>query len=760
MKNIDLENAKENYKTTIQELINSNNIKEAKYMIDEYEKRVHNDFDIYSIKSVIYILEGKLFAAENIINDGLKINNKSFDLIYNKAYVNMLKNESKEAIKYYNIALRFAISEEVADEIKNTINKLKNIKTKKEKKEKIVIGSPIHQKPNILKEFLISLQEMNTEEFEVSYIFVDDNENDESRKILEEFSDKFKNVVIYKNNETSLFNCDDNTHYWNERLIKKVAYFKDRIIDNAITLNYDYLFLVDSDMVLHPETLNQLVAAKKDIISNIFWTKWEKDKMVLPQVWVSGQYNQFFKQREEVISNEEMYNRQAKFINMLKTPGIYEVGGLCACTLVSKKALRSGVNFKEIKSLPYIGEDRHFCVRAQALGFNLYVDTHYPAYHIYREDDLKGVEKFKERCSRGEYCLKKNICLICENFSGSNTIALFKLMPQYIKDKYNIYIIKQVICDEYFDTIMKSDLVILTEGNYPFLKKTFNSKQKVIDLWHGFPLKSICDKKEALNDSKNVWDNVDYVASYSELFNCNMSKCIPVKQDKYIITGAPRNDFLYISDGKKNLENILGDLVKGKKVIFYMPTYRKNVFRDNHVEGNKNWNNIFGFKNLNEKGFNEFLKENNLVLVLKLHPAEEGETKQYIRQSPNIILLEERLLKINGIDLYELLNSADLLMTDYSSVYFDYLLLDRPIIFIPNDLKEYDRDRGFLLKPYDKWTPGPKVLDQYSLEQEILKGLKDNSYYQKERKEILGLVHKNMDGNSSERVWKFVDDII
>lgn len=56
----------------------------------------------------------------------------------------------------------------------------------------------------------------------------------------------------------------------------------------------------------------------------------------------------------------------------------------------------SGVRFKEIKNLSFFGEDRHFCVRAAALGFSMFMDTHYPAYHIYRESDLKGSEKFIE----------------------------------------------------------------------------------------------------------------------------------------------------------------------------------------------------------------------------------------------------------------------------------------------------------------------------------------------------------------------------
>ncbi len=72
------------------------------------------------------------------------------------------------------------------------------------------------------------------------------------------------------------------------------------------------------------------------------------------------------------------------------------MGGVGACTLITKSALSKGVNFKRIKNVTFWGEDIHFCIRAAVLGIPRFVDTHYPAYHIYRESDLAGVEDFKK----------------------------------------------------------------------------------------------------------------------------------------------------------------------------------------------------------------------------------------------------------------------------------------------------------------------------------------------------------------------------
>lgn len=78
----------------------------------------------------------------------------------------------------------------------------------------------------------------------------------------------------------------------------------------------------------------------------------------------------------------------------LQQPGIYEVGGLGACTLISRRAICSGVSYDMIRNISYWGEDRHFCIRAAALGIALYVDTRYPALHLYRDSDLEKVADY------------------------------------------------------------------------------------------------------------------------------------------------------------------------------------------------------------------------------------------------------------------------------------------------------------------------------------------------------------------------------
>lgn len=248
---------------------------------------------------------------------------------------------------------------------------------------KILVGSPVRKCPGILKEFLLSLKELRQEKITLDYCFIDDNDQIASSILLQEFAQSVPTSCwISKAPPTDVaYTCNETTHHWDNKdvLIWRVADFKNQIIKKAIQENYDYIFFIDSDLVLHPDTIEHLVRSKKDIISEIFWTRWQPDQAELPQVWIS-----------------DTYTLNDAFVQQLKTPGVYEVGGLGACTLISKKALQAGVTFNRLYNLTFWGEDRHFCIRAVALGFHLYVDTFFPAYHIFRESELAGVEKYKQ----------------------------------------------------------------------------------------------------------------------------------------------------------------------------------------------------------------------------------------------------------------------------------------------------------------------------------------------------------------------------
>lgn len=264
----------------------------------------------------------------------------------------------------------------------------------------------MRQNPLILKEFLQSLRGLERNDLTCDFIFFDNNDLQESSELLKQFYIEGANTFLTGEPPESAYTCTNETHLWNSHLIWKVAGYKDFMLEYALKNEYSHVFLVDSDLVLHPFTLQQLLAANVDIISEIFWTEWTPGQGSLPQIWMCGQYG--FVPGLKPAMNLDLYKREAaRIINGLKIPGVYEVGGLGACTLISRRAIEAGIRFAQIKNVDYWGEDRHFCIRAAVIGFKLYVDTYLPAYHIYRASHLEGLNEFKEKCRKTENGEKK-----------------------------------------------------------------------------------------------------------------------------------------------------------------------------------------------------------------------------------------------------------------------------------------------------------------------------------------------------------------
>lgn len=352
------------------------------------------------------------------------------------------------------------------------------------------------------------------------------------------------------------------------------------------------------------------------------------------------------------------------------------------------------------------------------------------------------------------------ISLVIENNSGSNTLALLKKANENILRKYEIIALdKNVKNEDYYYNILTSKMFIYTHDS------SYDGNRINVQLWHGFPLKGLSYMSNYLEDKKKKtnqkeWEKLNLIASYSQTYTTLMNACYGVNGDKYVITGMPRNDLLLNSNGKKLLSEVLDVDLIGKKIVFYMPTFRKTIYGQENGVADKF--NILDVDDFDYKDFDNFLRKNNILLILKYHPFHVEQAKDFLanKKVNNLYILEDNHLRDEEIDLYEVLNAADLLITDYSSIYFDYLLLERPIIFTPLDLEEYEKNRGFLLEPYDFWAPGPKCYTYGQLTEEIIKCLNDVSYYKIERETICNIVHHYKDANSSERVWDLIDNLM
>ncbi|MGC8502583.1 CDP-glycerol glycerophosphotransferase family protein [Desulfurella sp.] len=245
-----------------------------------------------------------------------------------------------------------------------------------------------------------------------------------------------------------------------------------------------------------------------------------------------------------------------------------------------------------------------------------------------------------------------------------------------------------------FITAIKSRLFITTH-NYQDVFFIKNKKTNVINLWHGTPLKKMgydskVDAKRLHFKEKfgiNEYKNIDYLCVSSRLTIPSFKSSFNIAEDKLLPTGLPRNDVLqnanadtkYAKKIKEKVKSILN--TKSEKIALYAPT-----FRDYHVPR------FDLIKNLKE-----IFMQNNIELVIKLHPLD----KDYL------------YFKQINIDIQELLIASDLLVSDYSSIFFDYAILGRPIILFLYDLAAYKFQRnGFYIE-----TESLPFLKCYNLEQ-------------------------------------------
>ena len=254
------------------------------------------------------------------------------------------------------------------------------------------------------------------------------------------------------------------------------------------------------------------------------------------------------------------------------------------------------------------------------------------------------------------------------------------------------------------------------------------------------------------------WLDVDHILSYSETYTTFLNACMVTDPKKYIVTGAPRNDLLITSDGRSYLEQIFGKQIENSKLFGLLQLL--GLFWQN--QGNKSFQNPFGFKNFNPDVFDTF-DQKDVRVVLKPHPQEEKLIVKYFKNYPmkNLLILKSKHLDIFKIDFYEVLNCGDILITDYSSIFYDFLLLNKPILFIPPDIKEYEVDRGFLMESYLNFVPGPTINNQNELISQISNIFKNNiDIYEKDRKWMLKFCHRYVDSNSSNRIFDFVENVI
>ncbi len=296
---------------------------------------------------------------------------------------------------------------------------------------------------------------------------------------------------------------------------------------------------------------------------------------------------------------------------------------------------------------------------------------------------------------------------------------------------------------------LRAKYVFVSSGkkdvNYLFIKGAI-----WIQLWHGSPLKRIgLDDRYSNADSffqKNIvaWVfpfayeyNYHYTISTAPIFSDKMASSFNLPLNKVLETGYPRND-VFFSKGQDPFNLAIRNKFKGCKLIYYMPTFR----------GYTGAKSLFTLEDYSQNELESFLEEQNIVLVSKGHYVDKKLTKENEESSGRLIdLKDEEVDEINFM-----LKDADLLITDYSSAYFDFLLTERPIVFAAFDLEEYLSASREMYFNYQDVIAGPIVKNWEELYSSLVDVWNNDSCSMlvREKNEIF---NKHHDPNNSKRTF-------
>lgn len=280
----------------------------------------------------------------------------------------------------------------------------------------------------------------------------------------------------------------------------------------------------------------------------------------------------------------------------------------------------------------------------------------------------------------------------------------------------------------------------------------FTSATVLVNLWHGIPLKRIAldDNVSEVRNSKlflpfkklpyllcpGFRRQPDLLIAASVEDRKNFSTAFDYPFNKIIITGYPRNDIIL-----KN--KVKGHGGSAAKRGLYAPTFRGKE------NSNFDFFEQFGF---DVEVMDRFLAELNVTLYLKLHhfnlPTDK--IQDAINSADNIFFYQ-------GADVYAEFSSFDFLMTDFSSIYFDFLMLERPIIFAPFDKSGFEGTVRQLYYPYDEVTPGPKAQNWPEVMRRIEAVVHNPDTYSQELQATRKRFHCYADSDSSKRVY---DEVI
>ena len=278
--------------------------------------------------------------------------------------------------------------------------------------------------------------------------------------------------------------------------------------------------------------------------------------------------------------------------------------------------------------------------------------------------------------------------------------------------------------------VNSSHVVILNDNNY--VVSNFKRKDvKVIQIWHA------CGAVKKFGneiDRQYPIQNYDYVLSGSEAWAGIYSRSFGVSKAQVVPLGIARTDVLnsgkWLGRASKEMKEKY-PVIKDKYVILYVPTFRGNI-----IDG-------LGYEDLKLERVLSALPE-DVVILYRMHPLLKKVSLGY----------SDRIINVAEDDLNKLYAAADCLVTDYSSVVFDFSIMNKKMVLYVPDLEEYERERGLNISLQE--IPADICTDMETL----VDALKNRMFSVEEIASFREKYAAYLDGHSTERIGNFVLNII
>lgn len=278
--------------------------------------------------------------------------------------------------------------------------------------------------------------------------------------------------------------------------------------------------------------------------------------------------------------------------------------------------------------------------------------------------------------------------------------------------------------------IRTSHIILLHDNNY-VVSHYKRPNTKVIQVWHAC---GAIKKFGNVIERKYPIRHYDYVLATSSYWKASYSQAFGVSENQVLPLGLPRCDELFDSQWIEGSRQYLFEkypILRHKKIILYAPTFRGNIY-----------NGFYGI-DFNAKKILQNLGE-DYAIIYKFHPL----MGNYRLES------DQRIINMNSEDTHQLFCISDYFISDYSSIVFDYMILEKPILFFVPDYQKYCQELGVFV---DVRQLGCPVCDS---EDDLVEVIQNNDFHIDNIQKNKSVFFELQDGKSSIRVKEFIENII